>query len=54
MENPLPLTFLGYAQWNRAKQMGNSNFHSIFDNTTVTANLFKILEVYPEFILNIE
>jgi len=34
--------------------MENSVFCNIFYNTTVTANLFEILEVFPQPILNIE
>jgi len=41
MENSLSSSFLGNVQRRIAKQMEKSDFHSIFYNTTVTANLFQ-------------
>jgi len=47
MANPKPSTFVGNIQQKIFKQMENSAFHSIFHDTTVTANLFEILEMLP-------
>jgi len=47
MANLSSLSFLGNVQWKLAKQLKNSDFYSIFHSTTVTVNLFEILEKLP-------
>ncbi len=42
-----PSLFLGNVQWKLVKQLKSSDFHSIYHNTTVTVNLFEILEILP-------
>jgi len=46
MANLNPSLFLGNVQWKLAKQLKNSNFNSIFHNSTITANLLQILEIF--------
>jgi len=47
MVNSNPLTFVGNVQQKILKQMENSAFHSIFHDTTFTANSFEIFEMLP-------
>jgi len=48
MANPNFSTFLGSVHEKLTKQMENSDFYSVFHNSTVTTNLFKNLDMLPE------
>jgi len=54
MANPNPSSFLGYVQCKLAKQMKNSDEYSVFHNSTITVNLFEILEILPGIHLEYE
>jgi len=47
MNNSNPSTFLGTVHWKLAKQLKSNDSYSIYHSTTVTANLFEILEMLP-------
>jgi len=43
----LTFAFLGNAQWKTAKQMENSDFYSIFHNSTAITSLFEKFYMLP-------
>jgi len=47
MGNQFPTIFLDNAQYKIVKQLKNSVFQSIFHNTTLTANAYKISKMLP-------
>ena len=54
MAKPNPSTFLDNVHWELSKQMENSDFYSIFHDTTFTTNFSQSLETLPGAVLNME